>query len=125
MGIVNYLLRNPFYKKGAGGEDDDTADDENETQEGIKTIDVDGLFVKENDNLALVVDYEFDDVPSWVEWDTDKNEISIVQMGGDAAVLESKINPEDIEELRKSKRLYLVSNQNEEKISHYVTFVVR
>ena len=48
-------------------------------------IEVDAALVIKEDKAVLVVDQEFKDIPSWIEWDTSLNTLSITQMGGATA----------------------------------------
>lgn len=99
--------------------------DDNIDESARKIIQTDALFVKEKDKLALVVDHEFDDVPSWLEWDVKDKKLSIMQMGGDIAQLNTIMSKEDADEFKDFKSLYLVSNTGKEKIRHTVSMIVK
>lgn len=76
-------------------------------------------------HLIVVVDHIFADVPSWVEWDQDRKTMSIMQMGGRVEEVRIDINPEHYEVLQLARKLLLVSNDNKERIVHYVQFIAR
>ncbi|MCB9990569.1 MAG: hypothetical protein H6867_04200 [Rhodospirillales bacterium] len=85
----------------------------------------DAVFLHHNDNIALVVDHEFEDVPSWIEWDEGQGKIIVAQMGGTITEIETKIPAKELEEYKEQKRLYLIANYGGEKIIHHLSFIVR
>ena len=99
--------------------------DEEIGESARRTINADALFVKENNKLALVVDHEFDDVPSWVEWDLRQQKLRVMEMGGDIVELNTLIEKKDAEDFRGFKSLYLVTNHGEQKIRHTVSLITR
>lgn len=83
------------------------------------------ILMHHNDNVALVVDHDFKDVPSWIEWDCGQNKLAIAQMGGTITELQVKLQKEELDRYKDRKRLYLVVTQNGEKIIHSLSFIVR
>ncbi|MCK6418130.1 MAG: hypothetical protein L6Q57_04225 [Alphaproteobacteria bacterium] len=86
------------------------------------------LLAEKDGYLVLVVDEVLEDMPNWVEWDPDRNIISITHMGG--GILEARlyIPPAYLDNLRRKRKLLLVSNkaeQGDEKIMHYTPFLAK
>ena len=75
--------------------------------------------------MVLMVDHQFDGVPSWIEWDNDRKTVSFTQMGGDMDEMNADIKVEYIDALMDAKKVLLVSNDNEKKIVHFVPFIAR
>jgi hypothetical protein len=50
-------------------------------------LDVGAVLLFEEDHTVLSIDYDFPDVPSYVEFDLGNHRIHIVQQGGDVATL--------------------------------------
>lgn len=75
--------------------------------------------------LVMVVQYKFDNIPSWVEWDGDRKIVTITQMNGDIDEADLELKAEHLERLQDVQKMLLVSNDNDEKIMHYVQFLAR
>ncbi len=94
-------------------------------------IDQEPLLAYEEGHLVMVIDHVFDGVPSWVEWDAQRQVVSVVHVAGDIDEAEVKVKSEHVEILKQAQKLLLVSNVNEpgndnkEKIMHYVSFLSR
>jgi len=88
-------------------------------------LDVPTLLLVENNQVVLIVDHEFKDIPSWVEWDRTWQKLSIVQMGG--ALAELALGPEILREaeIDKVRRLLLVTGPTENRLSHFVSIIIR
>jgi hypothetical protein len=83
------------------------------------------LLLTEDDKIVLMVDYDFADFPSWVEWDTKSRKLLIVQMGGAAAELALTMPLHQIGSIGTTKRLMLITGRYERRNGHYVSFIVR
>lgn len=83
------------------------------------------LLLTEDDKIVLMVDYDFADFPSWVEWDMKSRKLSIVQMGGAAAELALTMPLHQMGAIGTTKRLMLITGRYERRNGHYVSFIVR
>lgn len=90
------------------------------------------LLAEKDGYLVLVVDEVLEDMPSWVEWDPDRNIISITHMSGGVLEARMYIPPAYLDNLRQKRKLLLVSNkgdhqggQGDEKIMHYTPFLAK
>jgi len=83
------------------------------------------LLAVEDGKLVMVVDHEFDDIPSWVEWDPDAQMVSIALMGGKTDEVRTVIKRDYLETLLAALKLLLVSGSENGKVMHYVPFLVR
>lgn len=91
-------------------------------------IEAEPMVALKDGKLVVVLDYMFEDIPSWVEWDNERQVLSITQMGGQMDEVKVKIRKDYYETLEKSRKVLLVSNdnkENDEKIVHYVSFLAR
>ena len=88
-------------------------------------IDAPTLLLEDNGQAVLIVEFDFRDIPSWVEWDRTWQKLSIAQMGG--ALAELPLGPEVIRasSIDRVKRLLLVTGTGESKISHFVSIIIR
>ena len=89
------------------------------------TLDSGAAFIIEDDKAVLTIEHDFEDVPSWIEWDKDKNEISIVQMGGAVATIDIHLPFANDNTLKSIKRIAFVSGTGPKKMLHYLTFISR
>ena len=125
--IIDFLT-NILHKIGLWSPDepvDSPSVQEPEPEPHRGKITTEPLLAMEDGYLVLVVDHTFADVPSWVEWDPDRQMASIAQMDGGVDELRMAIKREYLETLLAARKLLLVSNDNEEKIMHYVPFLAR
>lgn len=83
------------------------------------------LLLTEDDRIVLMVDYDFADFPSWVEWDMKARKLSVVQMGGAAAELALTMPLHQIGMIGEAKRLMLITGRHERRNGHYVSFIIR
>lgn len=89
-------------------------------------LEVPTLLLTEDDKIVLMVDYDFADFPSWVEWDMKARTLSVVQMGGAAAQLALTMPMQQLGALNdKTMRLMLITGRYERRNGHYVSFIVR
>lgn len=89
-------------------------------------LEVPTLLLTEDDKIVLMVDYDFEDFPSWVEWDIKTRTLSVVQMGGAAAQLALTMPMQQLGALNdKTMRLMLITGRYERRNGHYVSFIVR
>jgi hypothetical protein len=83
------------------------------------------LWLHEDRNIVLLVDYDFEDFPSWVEWDRTTRKLFVVQMGGAAAELPLEVPANENMPARDIHRLLLVTGKHERRNAHFVSFIVR
>lgn len=88
-------------------------------------IRADVLVLEENGRVIMVVDYDFLDIPEWVEWDVSRNIIGIVQMGGAIAELKSVIPPEKEAIFRSVPNILLATRFEGQRVAHSIYMVVR
>lgn len=82
-------------------------------------------FVRHNGRTVLVVMLDLGDVPSWVEYDSEIKQFSIVQNGGSVAYLSIFLQDEDQEAVKNDDRILLVTKVKDQQIVHHLQFVVR
>lgn len=93
----------------------------------------DALLLKEDDKIVLSVDFFFSDMPSWIEWDSERKKLGIVQMGGAIAELDLELPESHIVNFEKARQVYLVTRKgqkrlemaNDQKLVHSVNLIVR
>jgi len=95
------------------------------TQPKFNKIDVEPVLALKNDHLVMVMEYEFKNMPSWVEWDNDRQVVTIAHMNGDVDEAPLELDEEHITMLGEQKKVLLVSNDNTKKIMHAVKFIAR
>jgi len=87
------------------------------------------LLALEGGKLVMVVEHHFENVPSWVEWDKERQIVTITQMNGDLDEAKLDIKDEYTEHMEVARNLLLVSldvsNDNEERIMHSVPILAR
>lgn len=98
---------------------------EDQTEPKRNKINLEPILGFKDDYLVMVVQHRFDNVPSWVEWDSDRKTVTITQMNGDIDEAKLELKTEHLNKLKNVQKLLLVSNDNEEKIMHYVQFLAR
>lgn len=126
------ILTDFLYKLGLGKRKTDSAAPsvpEAETARPHGTtglLEVPTLLLTEDDKIVLMVDYDFADFPSWVEWDMQARTLSVVQMGGAAAQLALTMPMQQLGALNdRTMRLMLITGRYERRNGHYVSFIVR
>lgn len=93
----------------------------------------DALLLREDDRIVLSVDFFFSDMPSWIEWDSERKKLAIVQMGGAVAELDLDLPESHVIDFEKARRVYLVTRKgqkrlesaNDQKLVHSVNLIVR
>ncbi|MFK7839592.1 MAG: hypothetical protein AB8B83_04620 [Bdellovibrionales bacterium] len=102
---------------------------ETQTEPKIGKIGHEPLLALENGNLIMVVDHYFENIPSWVEWDSERKVITITHMNGDHDEAAIDLKEEYYESLKMAQKLLLVSNENasndNERIMQTVSFLSR
>jgi len=83
------------------------------------------VFMRHDNSFALVVNHEFDDVPSWVECDIHRKKISIAQMGGNVTEITVGWDGEAIASYQDEKRVYLIARYEGRSIIQNLTFIAR
>ncbi len=124
------ILRKLLYKLGIGSPPYDgpvsmPAQVPERTQPRSGKIDREVVFAVKDGYMVLMVDHQFDGVPSWIEWDNSRKTVSFTQMGGDMDEMNADIKDEFIDALMDTKKVLLVSNDNAKKIVHFVPFIPR
>lgn len=128
------ILTNLLYKLGLGkrkSTPSGTAAPDAETEPArphgtTGLLEVPTLLLTEDDKVVLMVDYDFADFPSWVEWDMQARTLSVVQMGGASAQLALTMPMQQLGALNdKTMRLMLITGRYERRNGHYVSFIVR
>ncbi len=95
------------------------------TQPKFNRIQNEPIIALKDDHLVLVFDHQFDNIPSWVEWDKERSIVTISHMNGDTDEAPLEIKDDFIPNMQGDKKILLVSNDNDEKIMHYVQFLSR
>lgn len=95
------------------------------TQPRFGRIDQQVVFAQKDGYMVLIVDHQFDGLPSWIEWDAATKTVSFTQMGGDMDEMNADIKAEFVDVLMDTKKVLLVSNDNTKKIVHFVPFIAR
>jgi hypothetical protein len=121
MSFINRILEFFGLKKPSKAHKQKTS--QNIGTEGL--IEADAALVIKEDKAVLVVDQEFKDIPSWIEWDSSLNTISITQMGGATASLNTFIPPEAIVKLEEINRILLIARYHGRRVVHFLAFVAR
>lgn len=75
--------------------------------------------------LVMIVNHRFPNIPSWVEWDSERQVIAITQMNGDMDEAKISLKEEYYEQLAKENKILLVSNDNDQATVHFVSFIAR
>lgn len=88
-------------------------------------LDVPTLLFSDGPHLVLIVDYDFEDIPSWVEWDSRLKKLSVVQIGGAAAELPLGIPANVNAPIDETQRMMLVTGRYERRNAHFVNFIIR
>ena len=88
-------------------------------------LEADAVILSEEDRIVLSVGHDFEDVPSWVEWDMKTGRLSVAQMGGALAELRLQLPLFYKERMKNVKRLALVTGSGHEKTMHYIAFIMR
>lgn len=98
-----------------------------ELDEDIYEIRDNAALMREDNRLVLVVDTQLNDVPSWMQLNPEPGQrrISITFQSGRVANLSMIIPDDDIQVLKQSRRILLVSNDDDgRKIMHFLPFVM-
>lgn len=82
-------------------------------------------FVRHNGRTVLVVMKDLGDVPSWIEYDSEIKQFSIVQNSGSVAYLNLFLQDEDQKAVKNDSRILLVTKVQEQQVVHHLQFVVR
>jgi hypothetical protein len=88
-------------------------------------LEADAVILSEDNRIVLSVGHDFEDVPSWVEWDMKTGRLSVAQMGGALAELKLQLPLFYKERMKNVKRLALVTGSGPEKMMHYIAFIMR
>ena len=127
-GIMNFL-RNLLYKFGIGSPPEEPRNEapasHYQPEPRFGKIDGEAIFATKDGYLVVVLDHQFSDVPSWMEWDAERKIVSITHLGGDMDEVHADIKDEYVYALIDAKRVLLASNQNDKKVVHFVPFLTR
>jgi hypothetical protein len=88
-------------------------------------IEAEVLVMREENRVVMVVDYDFEDIPEWIEWDVGRGVIGIVQMGGAVAEVKSVIPPEKSAMFKETTHLVLATRFEGRRMMHSIYLVVR
>jgi hypothetical protein len=83
------------------------------------------LLAEKDGYIVIVVDETLEDIPNWVEWDSERRVISINHMGGGVAEAIVDIKPQHLENIKKFRKILLVTNNGDEKLMHSVSFLAK
>ena len=87
------------------------------------------LLAIEQGELVMAVDHTFQNVPSWVEWDPDRNILSVAEMNGTVNEARVALKAEHLGEMMARRKILMISNElgkgPQDKIMHYVPFLSR
>ncbi len=89
-------------------------------------LDAPTLLLNEGNQAVLIIEHDFRDIPSWVEWDRKGWRLSLALMGG--GLLELPLTSETLAQapVEGIKRLLLVTGSTEkDRISHFVAIITR
>lgn len=88
-------------------------------------LDVPTLLLKEGEQWVLIIEYDFLDIPSWLEWDQKIRKLSVVQMGGKSSPL--ILDPDALARVfvDRVRRMLLVTGAHKERISHFISVITR
>jgi hypothetical protein len=75
--------------------------------------------------LVVIVDHQFENVPSWIEWDANRETVNITHMNEDMLEAPASIQRDHIDTITGAIKVLLVSNNKNEKIMHFLPFVGR
>lgn len=98
---------------------------EPEPEARVQKVDAEAIFAIKDGYLVVILDHQFNDVPSWMEWDAERKIASITHLGGNTDEVEADIKDEHVYALIDAKRVLLASNSNDKKIVHFVPFIAR
>ena len=88
-------------------------------------IEADSMIGREGGKIAIAVDFEFGDVPSWVEWDVDLKQVSIAQHGGAVAILETDLGEKEASDFENTSDLMFCSLVEGERVIHRIPLILR
>lgn len=95
------------------------------TQPKFHRFDQEPVLALKDEKLVMIIEHQFQSVPSWVEWDQDRNTITIAHVNGDTDEAPLELKQEYISQLGEQHKILLISNDNDQKIMHTVRFVMR
>ncbi len=103
--------------------DEDTIEFEQNQPSYAKNVIDKALFIRQEDRGVIVVEQVLLDIPNWVEWDMDRNSVSIVLADGESLEIKPPVPKKDIELYQSLKRILLVTRMEDGRnIMHYVNF---
>ena len=69
---------------------------EERTEPKCNKIDAEPIMAMKDGHLIMVVQHQFSNIPSWVEWDNDRHVVTITQMNGDIDEAGLELNDEHL-----------------------------
>lgn len=84
----------------------------------------DVVLLIQNGHVVLVVDHEFDDIPSFIEWDRTRKSLGVAQMSGAVAEVKANLPPEMNGPLSSSRTILLMTRFNGNKVAHQLNLMV-
>ena len=125
INFINEILYRLGLKTREEPQEAKPASVEDQTEPKRSKIAIEPAFIMKQGQWVLVVEHKFNNIPSWVEWDGEREVLTITQMNGDIDEADLVLKSEAYESLKSTHRVILVSNDNKERIVQNVKFVAR
>lgn len=87
-------------------------------------LSADVVLLIQNGHVVLVVDHEFTDIPSFIEWDRSRKSLGVAQMGGAVAEVKANLPAEMNGPLNESRTILLMTRFNGAKVAHKLNLMV-
>ena len=87
-------------------------------------LSADTVLMIQNGHVVLVVDHDFLDIPSFVEWDKSRKSLGIAQMGGAVAEVKANLPREMNEPLSATRTIMLMTRYNGNDVAHKLNLMV-
>lgn len=94
-------------------------------QAQTERLEAEAAILFEDDRIVLTVEYNFKDVPSWVEGDASTRNISVMMMGGGTVVLQLPLPANETERLQTTKYMVFVTGTESKKLMHNISFIYK
>ncbi len=88
-------------------------------------IDRQAVFAWQEGHLVVIIDHQFNNIPSWAEWDASREVLSVTHMNGAMVEAPASLQAAHIGIVMAARKLLLVSNDQGEKIMHFLPFLGR
>ncbi len=84
----------------------------------------DTVLMVQNGHVVLVVDHDFLDIPSFVEWDRSRKSLGIAQLGGAVAEVKANLPREMHEPLSGTRTIMLMTRYNGADVAHKLNLMI-